>query len=113
MFASKPTTFSRQMLLAQHQYRFFGVLPKAAKVELTVRTPYKTLFAGFNGFTRLYVQTIKGQIAIGNRSIPRVYLLPPGEMKVSNMQHNQPGNFLEPVSSGVLMHTGGWCLVHE
>ena len=78
MFASKTTPYTRQMLLAQHQYRFFGVLPKAPKVELTVRTPYKTYFANFNGFTRVYVQTLKGQIAIGNRSIPRVYLLPPG-----------------------------------
>ena len=62
--------------------RFFGVLPKLARVELTVRTPYKTLFDKCNSFQRLYVKTIKGQIAIGNKSIPRVYLLPPGEMKV-------------------------------
>ena len=60
MFASKQATFSRQMLLAQHQYRFFGVMPKLAKVELTMRTPYRTLFSNFNGFSRLYVGTSKG-----------------------------------------------------
>ena len=62
MFANRTVqpTFARTMLMGQHQVRFFGVLPKVAKVELTVRTPYKTLFAGFNGFQRLYVDTMKG-----------------------------------------------------
>ena len=100
------------MLMAQHQARFFGVLPKVPKVELTVRTPYRTLFANFNGFTRLYVNTLNGQIAIGNKTIPRVYLLPPGEMRVTNLVEGK-GNNLDPNSNGVLMHTGGWLFVHE
>ena len=100
------------MFMAQHQMRFFGVLPKVPKVELTVRTPYRTLFDGYNGFNRLYVSTLKGNMAIGNKSIPRVYLLPPGEMKVTNMTP-ATGNHLEEGASGVLMHTGGWCFVHE
>ena len=66
--------------------RFFGVLPKLPKVELTMRTPYRTFFENFNQFTRIYVHTIKGLMAIGNRSIPRVYLLPPGEISVKNQQ---------------------------
>ena len=87
MFASKAsTTVFRQMAMAQTQMRFFGVLPKLPKVELTLRTPYRTLFNNFNNFTRVYVYTAKGQIAIGNRSIPRVYLLPPGEINVKNVQ---------------------------
>ena len=112
MFANKTATFSRSMLMAQHQYRFFGVLPKVPKVELTVRTPYRTLFNAFSGFQRLYVHTSKGQIAIGNKSIPRIYLLPPGEMKVTQLLKG-PGNFLEGDATGVLMHTGGWLFVHE
>ena len=87
MFASKASsTVFRQMAMAQTQMRFFGVLPKLPKVELTLRTPYRTLFNNFNNFTRVYVYTAKGQIAIGNRSIPRVYLLPPGEINVKNVQ---------------------------
>ena len=66
--------------------RFFGVMPKLAKMELTIRTPYNTLFNNFAGFSRLTVNTIGGNITIGNKSIPRVYLLPPGEMKVCNIQ---------------------------
>jgi hypothetical protein len=65
--------------------RFFGILPKLPKAELTLRTPYRTLFANFSGFTRVYVHTSKGLMAIGNRSIPRVYLLPPGEVQVKGV----------------------------
>ena len=87
MFASKSSSLvMRQMAMAQTQMRFFGVLPKLPKVELTMRTPYRTFFENFNNFTRVYVATSKGLIAIGNRSIPRVYLLPPGEINVKNVQ---------------------------
>lgn len=79
----------RQTVMAQTHMRFFGVLPKLPKVELTMRTPYRTFFENFNGFTRIYVNTSKGLIAIGNRSIPRVYLLPPGELSVKNIQHGK------------------------
>lgn len=65
--------------------RFFGVTPKLPKVELTLRTPYKTFFKNYNNFVRIYVQTPKGNISIGNKSIPRVYLLPPGEISVKGM----------------------------
>lgn len=87
MLANKGTSaIFRNMMMANTQMRFFGVLPKLPKVELTMRTPYKTFFENFNGFTRVYVHTQKGLIAIGNRSIPRIYLLPPGELTVKNIQ---------------------------
>lgn len=50
----------------------FGVLPKLPKLELTVRTPYRTIYENFNNFIRIYVHTTKGLMSIGNRSIPRV-----------------------------------------
>ena len=87
MLANKGTSaVFRNMMMAQTQMRFFGVLPKLPKVELTMRTPYKTFFSNFNNFTRVYCHTQKGMMAIGNRSIPRVYLLPPGEFTVKNVQ---------------------------
>ena len=58
--------------------RCFSTIEKNAKLQLTMRTPYNTFFDGFSDFTRLYVGTIKGQMSIGNKTIPRVYLLPPG-----------------------------------
>ena len=133
---------NRTTLMTQFNMRYFGVLPKLPKMELTVRTPYRTIFKDFAGFQRLYVRTDKGLMAIGNKSIPRVYLLPPGEMKVHGLQ---PGKtfLLSIVSfvlsyyyeteiwlilyfytfigegnhanqdSGVFMHTGGWLFMHE
>jgi len=87
MLANKgSSTLYKTVMMAQTQMRFFGVLPKLPKVELTMRTPYKTFFENFNQFTRIYVHTQKGLIAIGNRSIPRIYLLPPGELTVKNIQ---------------------------
>merc|ERR1711861_43680 len=83
-----------------------------AKLELTVRTPYRTVFENCNAFTRLYVTTLKGQIAIGARSIPRVYLLPPGEMMVKGMQAGAEGNN-STSDSGNFLHAGGWLFVHD
>merc|ERR1712083_1046822 len=97
--------------MTQHQIRYFGVTPKLPRVELTCRTPYKAFFENFNGFTRLYVGTIKGQMAIGNKSIPRVYLLPPGEMKVQGITEGAGNNTTS--SDGLFMHTGGWLFVHD
>ena len=100
----------RSMLMAQ-QMRYFGVMPKLARMELTVRTPYRTLFDKYNGFKHLTVNTIGGNITIGNKSIPRVYLLPPGEMKVSGITSGE-GNKTTS-ESGLFMHSGGWLFVHE
>lgn len=113
MFAksSAASQVYRQMAMTQTQMRFFGVLPKLPKVELTMRTPYRTFFENFNSFTRVYVQTNKGLIAIGNRSIPRVYLLPPGEINVKNIQAGD-GKFTQS-DSGLFIHTGGWLFVHD
>lgn len=112
MQVNKGTQFVyRQMMLNQMQARYFGVLPKLPKVELTMRTPYKTFFSNFNNFTRIYVGTQKGLMAIGNKSIPRVYLLPPGEITVKNILPGE-GNFTTN-ESGVFIHTGGWLFVHD
>ena len=110
MFLSQ-NRVARSMMMAQQNIRFFGVTPKLPKVELTCRTPYQTLFENFSGFTRLYVGTIKGQMSIGNKSIPRVYLLPPGEMKVQGITEGEGNNTTS--SEGNFMHTGGWLFVHE
>eukprot|EP00352_Strombidinopsis_acuminata_P009287 CAMPEP_0176376874 /NCGR_PEP_ID=MMETSP0126-20121128/28491_1 /TAXON_ID=141414 ORGANISM="Strombidinopsis acuminatum, Strain SPMC142" /NCGR_SAMPLE_ID=MMETSP0126 /ASSEMBLY_ACC=CAM_ASM_000229 /LENGTH=161 /DNA_ID=CAMNT_0017738481 /DNA_START=26 /DNA_END=511 /DNA_ORIENTATION=+ len=107
----RQAVLNRTNLMTQFNLRYFGVLPKLPKMELTVRTPYKTIFKDFAGFQRLYVRTDKGLMAIGNKSIPRVYLLPPGEMKVHGVQHGE-GNFASN-DSGVFMHTGGWLFMHD
>ena len=91
--------------------RAFGVLPKLPKMELTMRTPYRTIFNDFGNFARLYVHSIKGNMGIGNKSIPRVYLLPPGQIRVIGINPGE-GNFAKN-ESGEFMHGGGWLFVHD
>jgi hypothetical protein len=106
--------FTKSLLfkgLTYQNRRFFGVLPKLPKAELTIRTPYKTMFKDYNQFTRIYVESLKGLMAIGNKSVPRVYLLTPGELSVIGMSEGD-GNFSDS-ASGKFIHTGGWLFVHE
>lgn len=104
--------------LLKHNFLFnfskknFSVLPKAMKMEISMRTPYRTFFDKFNGFNRIYIQTLEGQIGIGNGTYPAIYLLPAGEVKVTQVTAGK-GNFLEDNSSGEFVHTGGYCMVHE
>jgi len=92
------------------QMRFFGVTPKLAKMELTIRTPYRTLFKDFSGFTRVYATTIQGQMAVSQGTYPRVYILPPGEFTVMGISAGE-GNHTTS-DSGLFMHSGGWLHVH-
>ena len=46
----KPTYLQRSTMLVAQQMRYFGVMPKLAKMELTIRTPYKPLFENFASF---------------------------------------------------------------
>ena len=99
------------MIMQQNTVRYFGVLPKLPKMELTMRTPYGTFFQDFSGFGRVYVGTSKGQIAISNKTIPRVYLLPPGQIKLAGLTAGD-GKKTES-ESGEFIHSGGWCFVHD
>ena len=91
--------------------RMFSTGAKLAKAELTVRTPYRTIFDNFAQYTRVYVWTIDGLLAIGNRSNPRVYLLPPGEMEVKGIEKGKGNN--STGSDGKFIHSGGWLFVHD
>ena len=107
--ASK-TPFLQRSLITPMQMRMMSTMQKHAKMPLTVRTPYRTVFNDYFNFSQLTVTTIGGNMTIGNKSIPRVYLLPPGEMKVSGMGSGDGNN--SSSDSGLFMHTGGWLFVH-
>lgn len=81
------------MNLIKFARRNFSVLPKAPKLELTMRSPYRTFFKNFIGFQRLYIGTIEGQVAIQNRTPPVIYLLPAGEIKVMNLIKSNLNDF--------------------
>ena len=111
MISNSARRLAAKQVLGQYSLRNFGVLPKLPKSELTMRTPYGTMFKDFAGFTRLYANTTKGQIAIGNKTIPRVYLLPPGQLKVAGMTEGT--GKVSKSDSGEFIHTGGWLFVHD
>jgi hypothetical protein len=54
-------------------------------MELTMRSPYKTFFKNFIGFQRIYINTIKGLMCVSNRTPSVMYLLPAGEIRVTQM----------------------------
>ena len=111
MISNSAKRLASKQVMGSQQMRYFGVLPKLAKIELTMRTPYGTMFKDFAGFTRLYCGTSKGQIAIENKTIPRVYLLPPGQIKVAGMTEGE--GKMTSSDSGEFIHTGGWLFVHD
>ena len=104
--------FVENNLVFKTSKRNFSVLPKLMKMEVTMRSPYRTFFEKFNGFNRIYVGTIKGQMAIGNRTFPAIYILPAGEIKVVGLTKGD-GNKCEDGISGDFIHSGGHCMVHE
>lgn len=40
--------------------RLFASVIKKPKLELTMRTPYRTIFENFSEFTRVYVNSLEG-----------------------------------------------------
>ena len=103
------TSFARLMMV-QNSMRMFSTA-KLPQLEVTLRTPYRTLFENFSGFEFFYVSTIKGNKAIVNSGVPATYLLPAGQIQFINMTEGQ-GKKTES-TSGLFMHTGGWVHVHE
>ena len=44
MFANSIKRVARNNVLGMYNMRYFGVIPKLPKLELTMRTPYETFF---------------------------------------------------------------------
>jgi hypothetical protein len=83
----------------------FNFAAKKQKMELTIRTPYRTLFENFDGFSRVITKTNEAALIIQNRSPPSLHILPPGLMKVK-LTTEAKG------AGGEFMHLGGWVVIH-
>lgn len=105
------TSFIKSKLFYPSTFRYFSSLERVAKMEVNMKTPYRSFLKNFNGFNRFYVGTIKGQLAIQNRTPPTVYLLPAGEIKFIQLAPG-PGNNLDSNASGEFVHAGGYVVVH-
>ena len=58
--------------------RFAFSVNKKLKMELTLRTPYGTLFDKFDGFSRIIAKTNEAALVVSNKSPASLYVLPPG-----------------------------------
>ncbi len=83
----------------------FTFAAKKQKMELTIRTPYRTLFENFDGFSRVVTKTNEAALIIQNRTPPSLHVLPPGHLKVK-LTSDVKG------VTGEFMHMGGWLVVH-
>lgn len=104
----KKTLFNKYLF--QLNKKNFSALPKVPKMEVSMRTPYKSYFNNFNGFTNVYLNTLKGQIAVSNRTYPQIYVLPPGEIRFTGLSKGQ-GNETDN-TSGEFIHAGGHAIIH-
>ena len=104
------SNFNKNFSLFYKQNKYFSVAEKVTKIEVSMRTPYRTFYNKFNGFQRIYVGTLNGQMVISNRTPPTVYLLPAGELKLMQVSKGQ-GNNVED-SNGEFIHSGGYVAVH-
>lgn len=83
--------------------RFFST--KKMRMELTIRTPYKTIVSDFSDFQRVITKTTEAYLVVQNRMPAAVHVLPPGSLKVRMDKEN-------PKFSGDLLHTGGWLIIN-
>ena len=74
-------------------------------MELTIRTPYKTIYKKFKDFSRLVTKTNEGILLVQNNMPAALHILPPGYLKVKLLKNDEglPEN---------LMHTGGFISIH-
>ncbi len=84
--------------------RVFFSIARSPKMELTIRTPYKTLVSKLSDFTRIVTKTNQAVLIVQNNMPPAMHVLPPGYLKV---RLNNPSDDF----SGDFMHTGGFLVI--
>jgi len=84
---------------------FFSTVTKKIRMELTLRTPYRTLLKNFDGFSRILAKTNEAALVIQNKTPPACYVLPPGHLRVKFVTDQKH-------TSGDYLHLGGWATVH-
>lgn len=92
-------------MLNQGLRKFFSTIVKKQKMEVTLRTPYKTYLEDFDGFSRIITKTNSATLVLQNKTPASLYILPPGPLKVKLTQDVKG-------VTGDYLHTGGWLAIH-
>ena len=75
------------------------------KMQMTLRSPYKTYIKNFDGFSRIVGQTSEGALVIQSKQPPAAYILLPGTLKVQLTEERKD-------TSGEFAHAGGFAVIH-
>ncbi|EGR34765.1 hypothetical protein IMG5_002370 [Ichthyophthirius multifiliis] len=97
--------FLNQSHITQLQKQYFSQLAKKAKMELTLRTPYREVLVNFDGFSRIQAKTNEAALCVQNKTPASLYVLPPGPLKIKLTQDVKD-------VSGDYLHSGGWLIIH-
>ena len=88
----------------QKLIRGFSTAMKKPKMELTIRTPYKTLFNKYTDFRSITTKTSDAHIVIMNKMPPALHMLVPGLISIKPETDNK--SFV-----GEFAHFGGWMVI--
>ena len=96
--------------IARHAWnanvRYFATnVQRKPRMELTLRTPYKTVLKDFDGFSRIITKSNEAALVVQNKAPPALYVLPPGYLRIKFNQDVK-------TTSGDYLHLGGWLTVH-
>ena len=76
-----------------------------AKMEVTLRSPYRTFLNNFDGFSRIIARTNEGSLVIQSKQPAGAYVILPGSLKIQFTEEKKD-------SSGDYIHSGGFVVVH-
>lgn len=69
-------------VLKKPNLRLFSEAARKARMEVSVRSPYKTFLADCDAFSRIVTRTNEATLVIQNQTPPATYVLPPGRLQV-------------------------------
>ena len=84
--------------------RMFAAESKA-KMEVTLRSPYKTFLNNFDGFSRIIARTNEGSLVIQSKQPAGAYVILPGSLKIQFTEEKKD-------LTGDFIHSGGFVVIH-
>ena len=75
------------------------------RMEVTLRSPYKTYMQNFEGFTKVVANTNEGALVIQSKMPAAAYVLEPGVLKVHLSEELKD-------LTGEFVHAGGFAVIH-
>ena len=76
-----------------------------ARMALTLRSPYKTFFNNFDGFSRVVTRSPEGALILQTKMPAAAYVLLPGSLKVQLTEDRKD-------TTGEFVHSGGFAVIH-